>query len=775
MSSQGYKRTNFEEDDYASNGGSAPPIDFTSNVAFRGKSLGLHLWKQRTNCEKVQAVFLAVLLLHIVVISVLLAFKDSRIGDLKAENKRYCLTPECVNIASTLLTAMDRNVEPCEDFYQYACGGWMKNNPIPSGHSRWGTFELMWQKNMLVMRNAIDKPDSAFTSTAQLKAKKYFLSCMDEDKLIEKAGPNPLLNLIDDLGWGINISEWDHGWQINGSWNLNKMLEDVHLLNVASLFTVWVAEDDKNSSLNVLQIDQGGTGLPERDYYLNKTITEDKILSAYLKYMVTTFQLLGAQNETFTREQMVKVIEFEAEIANITMPMEDRRDESKLYHNYDLANMSKSFPQINWLNFVNHLLHAVNLTMTPTERIVLYAPEFLDKLNTMLANYVSTDEGKKVLTNYLLWDVVSDFAGFLSKPFKDAKKEFLESISGLTGSDEKWHNCITDTDAVLGFALGALFVKETFVGGSKEKAKEMIENVREAFISNLPNLDWMDPVTRAAAIDKANAVKDMIGYPDFILNDTLLDIRYEKLQINETDYFSNNMASIHYNFLRTFEKLRKKAEDEWAMSPATVNAYYTASKNSIVFPAGILQAPFFDKNVPQSLNYGAMGVVMGHELTHGFDDQGREYDKFGNMKQWWDPEAVKRFTNETKCIIDQYSEYQLHGEHEKGKQTLGENIADNGGLKSAYNAYRQWVHKHGEEQLLPALGLTHEQIFFLSFAQVWCWNSKPETDHLQVLTDPHSPAKFRVIGPLSNSYEFSEVYKCSSKSSMNPKKKCEVW
>ncbi|XP_059158504.1 endothelin-converting enzyme homolog isoform X3 [Physella acuta] len=775
MSTQGYKRTSFDEDDYASNGGTPPPMDFPTSIAFKGNNLSLISWKHRTVQEKVLLVLVAILTTVIVTLAGVLALKDSVIKDLNTQAKKYCMTPECVKIASTLLTAMDKNVDPCEDFYQYACGGWMKNNPIPPGHARWGTFELMAQRNNLVMKNAIDKPDASFNSSSELKAKKYFLSCMDENKLIEKAGAQPLLNLVNELGWGINISAWDEDWDLPKDWNLNLMIEKMHLLNVVSFFSVWVAEDDKNSSTNILQIDQGGLGLPERDYYLNKSISEDKVLSAYLKYMVDVFQLLGAPNETFTKQSMIEVIELETEIANITVPQEQRREETKIYHRYDLANMTRAFPQIQWVHLINHLLSEVNMSVLPTEVVVVYAPEFLSKLDSILLSYSSTEKGKKILTNYMLWHVVSDFASLLSKPFRDAKKELSETMTGLTGNDDAWHICITDTDSVLGFALGALFVRETFIGGSKAKANEMIENVRSAFINNLPDLDWMDPITREAAIDKANAVTDMIGYPDYIMNSTELDKKYEILNINESDYFGNNLASNRYGFIRTFEKLRKKPLNEWVMSPQTVNAYYTASKNTIVFPAGILQAPFFDRSFPQSLNYGAMGVVMGHELTHGFDDQGREYDKHGNLKPWWDPAAVNRFKNKTQCMIDQYSQYQLNGEHERGKQTLGENIADNGGLKSAYHAYKKWVKENGQEQLLPALGMSHEQLFFLSFAQVWCWNSKPETDHMQFLTDPHSPAKFRVIGPLSNSPDFAKVFKCSSNAKMNPKKKCELW
>lgn len=790
MSGQGYKRTNFEEDDYASNGGTPPPVDFTNSVDFRGTvnsgaglQWGLPSWKHRTTQEKVLLVLVAALTLVVVILSGIMALTDAKVKDLEERNKKYCLTPDCVNIASTMLSAMDRSVDPCEDFYTYACGGWMKNNPIPSGHSRWGTFDLMTQKNLLVMKNALDKPDDQFKSSAELKSKHYFQSCMDDDKLIEKAGPQPLLDLLRDRGWGINISSWGaggaglgQGWDLPGGWDFNKRLEDMHLLSTGVFFSVYVSEDAKNSSAYILQVDQSGLSLPERNYYLNnKTISNDTVLSAYLTYMTDVFMLLGAPNKTAVRSKMESVILFETELANITTPQEDRRDELKMYHKMTLRDLLHKYPQIKWIHLVNHLLKVVGITAAPSEPIIVLAPEYLTELNALLVRYLDTEEGKQIINDYILWHLVSDFASLLSKPFREAKQAFLEVMSGTKGNEDAWYICISDTDSVLGFAVGALFVKETFKGGSKDKAKEMIENVRTAFTDNLPDLDWMDDATRAAALDKANAVTDMIGYPNYILDHVKLDEKYESLKINKTDYFKNNLAFTRYSFVKSYEKLRQTPLNEWAMSPPTVNAYYTPSKNTIVFPAGILQAPFYDRNFPQSLNYGAMGVVMGHELTHGFDDQGREYDKYGNMKSWWGADAVKRFKQKTQCMIDQYNDFQLHGEHERGKQTLGENIADNGGLKSAYNAYSKWVERNGEEQLLPALNLNHRQLFFLSFAQVWCWNSKPESDHMQILTDPHSPPKFRVIGTLSNSEDFNKEFKCKSTAKMNPKRKCEIW
>uniref|UniRef100_A0A2C9LW01 Endothelin-converting enzyme 1 n=1 Tax=Biomphalaria glabrata TaxID=6526 RepID=A0A2C9LW01_BIOGL len=536
-----------------------------------------------------------------------------------------------------------------------------------------------------------DKPASWFNSSAELKAKQYYISCMDENKLIDKAGGQPLLDLIHRLNWGVNISEWNVDWQLPQHWDMTPHLGDMHLLNIGAFMNLYVAEDDKDSSVNILQVSlktaSQNTWVPwntvwdtmtlaiELDKSLMSKNQEPMILSQLAAHCATLWKNLNAAGPKLYWQRLERYFE------NL---------------NRFLFLRTLFLFQINWVHIINHVLSIVNLTVLPTEQIVVYAPEFLAKLNDILATYQSTESGKKILFNYMLWHIVNDFVGLLSKPFRDAKKEFTESMSGLTGNDDIWHTCITDTDSVLGYALGALFVKETFSGESKAKAKKMIEDVRRAFIANLPKLDWMDPVTMQAAIDKANAVIDMIGYPDYIMDEVKLDKKYESVS-----------SSI---FLCLFHS--------WGMSPPTVNAYYTTNKNTIVFPAGILQAPFFDRSFPQSLNYGAMGVVMGHELTHGFDDQGRQFDKNGNLKPWWDAEAVLRFKNKTQCMVDQYSSYQLNGEKERGKQTLGENIADNGGLKSAFYAYQKWVELNGKEQLLPALGLSHEKLFFLSFAQV---------------------------------------------------------
>ncbi|XP_060561809.1 endothelin-converting enzyme homolog isoform X3 [Ruditapes philippinarum] len=789
MSGQKYTRTNFEEDE-VSGAGTPPPGEFNTSVVYKR---GGGLKGRRSWLEVILLGTLGVASVTIIVLAALLVSRDKQIGRLSLQKasvktnnkpvviattrkpevkpKPLCLTPTCITVASMLINSMDTSVDPCSDFYSYACGGWIDKHVIPSGHARWSTFGELWKSNQEVMKRVIERPINSTQSDAEIKAKLYYQSCMDKNKTISVLGSKPLENLVRLFGgWAISnrTGVWD-----KTKWTLQKALEKMKVFGV--FFSYYIGEDDKNSTYNIIQVDQGGLGLPERDYYLNKSVSEDKVLSAYLDYMTRVGVLLGGE-ENNTREQMLDVIEFETQLANITVPSEERRDEEQLYHKMTLGDVQKLAPFVNWIQLLNSILSIANVTVSPAEEVVVYMPRYLQNLTELLQQTLQEENGARTLQNYMMWHVVKAMTPYLTNDFTDARNILTEAISGTTGGEELWRHCITDTDQVLGFALGSLFVQEVFKGNSKQKAEDMIEEVKTAFKNNLPSLRWMDDETRKAAVDKANSVIDMIGFPEYILNKTRLNKEYKNLKINASEYFQNNIRNLYFELQKNAAMLRKPPEPYvWDMTPPTVNAYYTPTKNEIVFPAGILQAPFYSQDWPKSLNFGAMGVVMGHELTHGFDDQGREYDKFGNLRPWWNNASVERFEERTKCMVDQYASYQLNGEKVRGKQTLGENIADNGGLKAAYHAYEDWLAKHEEELPLPGVNLTHRQLFFLSFSHVWCSKSTKEADHLQILSDPHSPGKFRVIGTLSNSDDFAREYNCPRNSPMNPDKKCIVW
>ncbi|XP_077998492.1 endothelin-converting enzyme 1-like [Glandiceps talaboti] len=756
-----YERTTFDDGDGDADAGSTASLDHNQpDVTFRTqptrpKTL-LSTWKELSLLERILFIFTVVLLVTVVVLVLVIAYN---------KNTSYCLTPECITIASSVLSSMDTSVDPCQDFFKYACGGWIKHHPIPDGNSRWNTFGVLWQENQLVMKNALERPYNESHSEAEKKAQRYYLSCMDKKKIIEDLKAKPLLEVVQKIG----------GWSIFGEWNESNF-DFNHTLRILQsdyavqpFYSVWVGPDDKNSLSNIVQIDQAGLGLPDRDFYLKNTSQE--ILDAYLIYMRTVTTLMGADINA-TEAEMEEILQFEIDLANVTLPTDERRDEELLYHRLKLTDLQEMAPAFDWLTNTQYLFQKVGIDdVEGDESIVVYAPQYLRDVSSFILR-----TPPKLLNNYMIWKTIKRMALFLDADFRDASSEFDKVLYGTTTTPDPWRFCVADTDSTIGMALGAMFVREAFDGNSKETAQDMIDEIREAFKNNFPRLDWMDDDTRTVAREKADAVVDMIGFPDYILKPKSLDDRYKGLDFDEDEYFLNNLKLITFDIKRSFEKLRKPVKrSRWEMTPPTVNAYYTPNKNEIVFPAGILQAPFYDRKYPKSLNFGGIGVVVGHELTHGFDDQGREYDKNGNMVTWWKNATVERFKERTECMVDKYNKYIVNGENINGKQTLGENIADNGGLKASFRAYEGYIREHGQEVPLPALNLTHSQLFFLGFAQVWCSVSTKAVAHVQLLTDSHSPAKFRVIGTLSNSDDFAKHYSCPVGSPMNPSKKCEVW
>ncbi|XDV31658.1 hypothetical protein PO909_002622, partial [Leuciscus waleckii] len=561
------------------------------------------------------------------------------------------------------------------------------------------------------------------SSEAERKTQSYYLSCLNEQR-IEELGAQPLIDLIAKIG----------GWNITESWDKDNFLDVLKIVSgpyrAQPFFTVGVSVDPKNSNSNVIQADQSGLFLPSRDYYLNKT--NEKVLKAYLDYMIELGLLLGGDKNS-TRGQMQQILDFETALANITVPQDERRDEEKIYHKITIAELQVLAPAVEWLDYLNSVLSPLELN--DTEPVVVYAKEYMQQVSELINK---TD--RSLLNNYMIWNLVQKGASSLDQRFENAQDKLLESLYGT------------------------------------KKAEGMINEIRSAFKNALDDLNWMDEQTRQAAKDKADAIYDMIGFPDFILDSKELDDVYDGYEVTEDNFFQNMINFYNFSARVMADQLRKPPNrDQWSMTPPTVNAYYMPTKNGIVFPAGILQAPFYAHDHPKALNFGGIGVVMGHELTHAFDDQGREYDKDGNLRPWWQNSSVEAFKNRTECMVDQYTQYTINGEHINGKQTLGENIADNGGLKAAYHAYRSWVKKNGEEKRLPAVNLTNDQLFFLGFAQVWCSVRTPESAHEGLMTDPHSPPKYRVIGTLSNSPDFAEHFQCPLGSPMNSGHRCEVW
>lgn len=736
-----------------------------------------NFWQRASPLEKLLIVLSLTLVLAVIILSAILGaqsqpslLKVDQKLPLKNGNLPFCLTPACVTVASAIINAMDHTVNPCDDFYQYSCGGWIKSNPLPEGNLIWGAFAKLWEKNQLILKNILEDESIHHKSKAERNARIYYHSCLDKNGILEKLGAKPLRDFIKKIG----------GWNITGdfdveNWNFQNTLTLIHNTYNQGGFFLWdVGEDEKNSSVNILQVDQGAINLPSRDYYLNKTL-DDEILGAYLKYMTIVGSLLGVDEREVIR-QMSDVIKLETKLANITVPNDQRRGEARVYHKMTIAQLQKLAPVIDWVQYFNHGFEKIGRNIKSSEYIVVHAPEFLRDMSNLVTKYLSTPEGKTTLNNYLGWSVVKSLVSFLSTPFRDSLKVLIKALTGSEGVRVRWRHCVEETNNAVKFPIGAMFVQNVFQGDSKAKAENMISEIKKSFKDSMPLLDWMDEETRHLAKEKADAIIEMIGFPDFIMSPDKLDERYHGLTLMENEYFENNIQIKKFSLIRNMKRLDQPvSKTEWEMSPATVNAYYTPTKNRIVFPAGILQSPLYDKEYPMSLNFGAMGGVMGHELTHAFDDQGRKYDRNGNLKQWWKNKTIEEFRKRAKCFIDQYSSYSINGIHINGKQTLGENIADNGGIKAAFRAYEEWSNLHQMELPLPGVNLTHRQLIFIGFSQVWCSVSTPKTQQLQILNDVHSPSNYRVNGALSNFYKFAEEFQCPNGSNMNPSKKCEVW
>ncbi|XP_015454297.2 endothelin-converting enzyme 1 [Pteropus alecto] len=728
-----YKRATLDEEDLVDSLSEGDGYPNGLQVNFRSPRSGQRCWAARTQVEKRLVVLVALLAAGLVACFTALGIQY------QTRTPSVCLSQACVSVTSSILNSMDPTVDPCQDFFTYACGGWIKANPVPDGHSRWGTFSNLWEHNQAIIKHLLEK----------------LLSVSAPQLFTYKLG----------------------GWNITGPWDKDNFQDILQVVTshyrTSPFFSVYVSADSKNSNSNVIQVDQSGLGLPSRDYYLNKTENE-KVLTGYLNYMIQLGKLLGGGDEDAIRPQMQQILDFETALANITIPQEKRRDEELIYHKVTAAELQTLAPAINWLPFLNTIFYPVEIN--ESEPIVVYDKEYLGQVSTLIN---STDKCTVwcPMTNLRYCNLVRKTSTFLDQRFQDADEKFMEVMYGTKKTClPRWKFCVSDTENNLGFALGPMFVKETFAEDSKNIASEIILEIKKAFEESLSTLKWMDEDTRKSAKEKADAIYNMIGYPNFIMDPKELDKVFNDYTAVPDLYFENAMRFFNFSWRVTADQLRKAPNrDQWSMTPPMVNAYYSPTKNEIVFPAGILQAPFYTRSSPKALNFGGIGVVVGHELTHAFDDQGREYDKDGNLRPWWKNSSVEAFKRQTECMVEQYGNYSVNGEPVNGRHTLGENIADNGGLKAAYRAYQNWVKKNGAEQTLPTLGLTNNQLFFLGFAQVWCSVRTPESTHEGLITDPHSPSRFRVIGSVSNSKEFPEHFHCPPGSPMNPRHKCEVW
>lgn len=744
-------------------------IQPSANNKLHSPSSTLQLAKR----EKIMIAAIALLVILLVLFIALFASKIGREKTGKLTSAYSNPSKESIIVAADLLKAMNHCADPCEDFFDYACGSWIRDNYIPESKSSWSQFRVLYQRNEMVMKELIldnkEAREKYKDNEAVMKGFDMFDSCMDKET-IEKLDGTPLLNLIKEYGsWNITDGNWtEESWDF-----MDTFVRIQKYLSTAPLFNMYVSADLRDSTKNIMVLDQSGLGISPETFFKN-TSYHRKVRKAYKKFMIDLATLLGERPNT--EEMMMEIYDFEESLAKNFIPREIRRETSKLYKKITINEYIKATDiSIDLMDFLKRMFRETGYDITGEEKVVSFA---LDYVRNMSQIFNSTS--KRIIANYMMWHVVLRFAPYLSGKFTDVFAEYRKSSSGTSGEDPRWQDCLSSVEGAFGMPFGLLFVEKAFEGESKKSAEEMIHDIRQVFLTNLNKVEWMDEETKEKAKEKAQAIRENIGYPDYLTNKTALAMMYKGFEIKKDNYFQNMVETFKFYNLKNYKKLGKPVDKgRWGMTPPTVNAYYSSTDNKIAFPAGILQRPFYDHRFPNSLNYGGIGMVVGHEITHGFDDNGRQFNKDGNLARWWSNKSIAAFKNKTACLEKQYSGYKFHGKNLKGIQTLGENIADNGGIKQAFQAYQNWKERsrngHPEPPLPGLENFSDEQIFFLGFAQIWCSKYRYEAALNQINYGVHSPGKFRVIGSLSNFDEFSKAFSCKKGSPMNPEKKCIVW
>lgn len=647
------------------------------------------------------------------------------------------------DIRSFDLNAIDKSVDACTNFYQYACGSWRKENPIPADQSSWGRFDELHQNNQFILKDILEKAavNTPGRDANTQKIGDFYAACMDENS-VEKKGISPIKPELDKIN------------AIKAKSDLPTTLAALHSVGFRSFFQFGSEPDMKDAQMMIAGTDQGGLGLPERDYYFKDDAKSKELRDKYVQHVQNMFELAGdAKDKAAAKAKAVMALE--TALAKASMDITSRRDPQKLYHKMTVKELAALSPAFDWNRYIT------GIPAPKFDALNVAVPEFVKGFNGVIGS-TSLDDIKA----YLEWHALHDAAPYLSKKFVDENFSFYgKTLSGIEEIRPRWKRCVSYADGDLGEALGKAYVDKTFGAEGKKRMLTMVQNLEAALNRDIKDLPWMTEDTKKQALVKLAAITNKIGYPDKWRD-------YSSVKITRDDLVGNDMRATAFEVARQLKKIGKPTDKtEWGMTPPTVNAYYNPLENNVNFPAGILQPPFFDKRVDDAVNYGGIGAVIGHELTHGFDDEGRQFDAKGNLRDWWTPADAKAFNENAECFVDEYNQFSPVDDVKlNGKLTLGENTADNGGLRIALMALED-VMKNGKTED----GFTPEQRAFLGWAQVWCENVRPEYSRMAAQTDPHSPGEFRVNGVVSNMPEFQKAYGCKAGQPMVRAKQCRVW
>jgi putative endopeptidase len=653
--------------------------------------------------------------------------------------------PKTPIVPSFDVKALDKKADPCVDFYQYSCGTWLAQNPIPADQSSWGRFSELNERNRQILYNILEAASSNDPRRDQVTREigDFFAACMDTAD-IDKRGVAPIKPEIDRIA------------ALKTKQEIPAEIVRLHRLGVGAFFGFDSTQDAKDSEQVIGEVDQGGLGLPDRDYYVKDDAKSVELRAQYLAHVQKMLELLGDTAEK-AKSEAAAIMKIETELAKGSQDRVTRRDPNATYHKMTVHELFSLCPFIEWPKYFE------GMGAPQIDSLTVVAPNFFRQLETTLVTNNLDD-----LKTYLRWHLVHTSARLLPAAFVDANFDFYGRI--LTGAKEqrpRWKRCVDFTDSDLGEALGEKYVDKTFGVEGKQRALKMVNEIEKALGDDLQTLSWMTPETRKQALLKLEAVKNKIGFPDKWRD-------YSSIEIDRDDALGNDRRAAEFEVERGLHKIGKPVDrGEWGMSPPTVNAYYDPQMNNINFPAGILQPPFYSNKIDDAVNYGGIGAVIGHELTHGFDDEGRQFDAQGNLRDWWTPADAKAFEDRAECFVKEYSSFIAVGDvHLNGKLTLGENTADNGGLRLAFMALMDAL----KGKQAPKIdGFTPDQRFFIGWGQVWCDGRRPELARMLATVDPHSPAEDRVNGVVSNMPEFRKAFSCKIGQPMVRDPQCRVW
>ena len=643
------------------------------------------------------------------------------------------------------LTSLDRTVDPCTDFYKFSCGGWQKNNPIPSDQATWSVYAKLAIENQQFLWGILEEDAKAKTRTpVQQKVGDYFAACMNTSAIdaLGAKPTQPVMARIDGLKTRAEL--------------VKAMAALHHDYAGSYFFGTGVGQDAVDSSLEIVEMRAGGLGLPDRDYYLKTDAKSVKIREQYLAFIAQMLGLAGESNEAAAGDAKA-ILGIETALAKATLTRVERRDPHKTYHMMTVAELGQLAPAIDWAGYF------ATEGAPGVAKLNVSQPEFMKAVQAELAN-----EPVEALRAYLKFHALTSMAPYLSKPFVEANFDFFsKTLRGVPAMPPRWKTCTQGVDRTLGEALGQEFVRRTFSADMKAKTQLMTEQIETAMQQEIEALDWMSPETKQEALRKLHAIRNKIGYPDKWRD-------YTKLEIKPNDFAGNAARAYRFEQARNWGKLGKPVDrTEWGMTPPTVNAYFSPQMNDINFPAGVLQPPLYDPKEDDAPNYGNTGATIGHELTHAFDDQGRQFDDKGNLRDWWTKADATGFEDRINCIRDQYAGYVIVDDiHINSKLTSGEDVADLGGTLLAYIA---WKKQTAGQDLKAADGFTPDQRFFVGMAQWACENERPENQRVNALTDPHSPGFARINGVVSNMPEFQKAFSCKAGQPMVHVPACKVW